>query len=104
MMEMSGFRAVWPGVLAVYAVKITTKPDNAQEVATMDDLIAACNGAPALFRGAPTERNGLRTEGNGRTDLPSQFPVRLFSSIGRVMVKQITLELLRKSRMGQSIP
>lgn len=36
-LEISGSRAVWPEVLAVYAVKTTTDPDNAQEVATMDD-------------------------------------------------------------------
>lgn len=36
-LEMSGFRAVWPEVLAVYAVKTTTDPDDPQEVATVDD-------------------------------------------------------------------
>ena len=36
-LEMSGSRAVWPEVLAIYAVKTTTDPDHAQEVATMDD-------------------------------------------------------------------
>ena len=36
-LEMSGSRAVWPEVLAVYAVKTTTDPDNAQEVATIDN-------------------------------------------------------------------
>jgi len=36
-LEMSGSRAVWKEVLAVYAVKTTTDPDNPQEVATMDD-------------------------------------------------------------------
>lgn len=36
-LEMSGSRAVWPEVLAVYAVKTTTDPDNPQEVATVDD-------------------------------------------------------------------
>lgn len=36
-LELSGSRAVWPEVLAVYAVKTTTDPDNPQEVATMDD-------------------------------------------------------------------
>lgn len=36
-LEMSGSRAVWSEVLAVYAVKTTTDPDNPQEVATMDD-------------------------------------------------------------------
>ena len=36
-LEMSGSRAVWSDVLAVYAVKTTNDPNNAQEVATMDD-------------------------------------------------------------------
>ena len=36
-LEMSGRRAVWKDVLAVYAVKINTDLDNPQEVATMDD-------------------------------------------------------------------
>jgi len=36
-LDMSGSRAVWPEVLAVYAVKTTTDPDNPHEVATMDD-------------------------------------------------------------------
>lgn len=36
-LEMSGSRAVWPEVLAVYAVKTTTDPNNPQEVATIDD-------------------------------------------------------------------
>lgn len=36
-LEMSGSRAVWKEVLAIYAVKTTNDPDNAQEVATMDN-------------------------------------------------------------------
>lgn len=36
-LEMSGSRAVWKEILAVYSVKTTTDPDNPQEVATMDD-------------------------------------------------------------------
>lgn len=36
-LEMSGSRAVWKEVLAVYSVKANTDPDNPQEVATMDD-------------------------------------------------------------------
>ena len=36
-MEMSGSRAVWKEVLAVYSVKVNTDSDNPQEVATMDD-------------------------------------------------------------------
>ncbi|MCR4722689.1 MAG: CHAP domain-containing protein [Eubacteriales bacterium] len=35
--EMSGSRVVWAQVLSVYAVKTTTDPDNATEVATMTD-------------------------------------------------------------------
>ena len=36
-LEMSGSRAVWKEVLAIYAVKTTTDPDNPQEVASMTD-------------------------------------------------------------------
>ena len=36
-LEMSGSRAVWKEVLAVYAVKTTTDPDDPQEVASMSD-------------------------------------------------------------------
>ena len=36
-LEIFGSRAVWPEVLAVYAVKTTTDPDDPQEVATVDD-------------------------------------------------------------------
>ena len=36
-LEERGSRAVWKEVLAVYAVKINTDPDNPLEVATMDD-------------------------------------------------------------------
>lgn len=35
-LEMSGSRALWKEVLAVYAVKTTTDPDQAQDVAAMD--------------------------------------------------------------------
>src|SRR5574344_1153086 len=36
-LEMSGSRAVWKEVLAVYSVKVNTDPNNPQEVASMDD-------------------------------------------------------------------
>jgi hypothetical protein len=35
--QMSGTRAPWKEVLAVYAVKTSTDPENAQDVATMDE-------------------------------------------------------------------
>ena len=36
-LEMSGSRAVWKDVLAVYSVKVNTDPDNPMEVATVDE-------------------------------------------------------------------
>ena len=36
-METSGARAVWQEVLAIYAVKVNTDPNNPQDVASMDD-------------------------------------------------------------------
>ena len=36
-LEMSGSRAVWKDVLAVYSVKVNTNADNPMEVATVDD-------------------------------------------------------------------
>ena len=36
-LEMSGSRAIWPQVLSVYAVKTTTDPDCAMDVATVDE-------------------------------------------------------------------
>ncbi len=36
-LEISGSMAVWPEVLSVYAVKITSDPDNPQEAATITD-------------------------------------------------------------------
>ncbi len=42
-LEMSGSRAVWKEVLAVYSVKTATDPDNPQEVATMDEVKKAAS-------------------------------------------------------------
>lgn len=36
-LDLSESRAVWKEVLAIYAVKVNSDPDNPQEVATMDD-------------------------------------------------------------------
>ena len=35
-LELSGAQAAWPEVLAVYAVRVTTDPDNPRDVATID--------------------------------------------------------------------
>lgn len=53
-LEMSGSRAVWKEVLAVYSVKTTTAPDNPQEVATMDE------GKKELLRNIFWEMNEIR--------------------------------------------
>ena len=37
-METSGSRATWPEVLAFYAVKVNTDPEDPQEIATMNDV------------------------------------------------------------------
>ncbi|MDR1185453.1 MAG: CHAP domain-containing protein [Coriobacteriales bacterium] len=56
--QMSGSRAEWKEVLAVYAVKVNTDPDNAQDVATMDE------GKKELLRSVFWDMNTLshRTE------------------------------------------
>ena len=61
-LEMSGSRAVWPEVLAVYAVKTTTDPDNPQEVATMDD------GKKAILTDIFWEMNQISSRTETRTE------------------------------------
>lgn len=64
-LEMSGSRAVWKEVLAVYAVKTTTDPDNPQEVASMDD------GKKALLKDIFWAMNEIssRTETKTETEI-----------------------------------
>lgn len=61
-LEMSGSRAVWPEVLAVYAVKTTTDPVNPQEVATIDD------GKKALLKEIFWEMNDITYQTQTRTE------------------------------------
>ena len=61
-LEMSGSRAVWPEVLAVYAVKTTTDPDNGQEVASMDD------SKLALLKGIFWQMNDISSRSETATD------------------------------------
>lgn len=61
-LEMSGSRAVWKDVLAVYAVKINTDPDNPQEVATMDD------GKKQLLTDIFWEMNAISSRTESRTE------------------------------------
>ncbi len=61
-LEMSGSRAVWKEVLAVYAVKTTTDPDNPQEVATMDD------GKKELLKNIFWEMNEISSRTETKTE------------------------------------
>ena len=61
-LEMSGSRAVWPEVLAVYAVKTTTDPDDPQEVATVD------NGKKAILKDIFWQMNELSSRTESKTE------------------------------------
>ena len=61
-LEMSGSRAVWPEVLAVYAVKTTTDPDDPQEVATVD------NAKKAILKDIFWRMNELSSRTESKTD------------------------------------
>ena len=61
-LEMSGSRAVWPEVLAVYAVKTTTDPDNAQDVASMDE------SKKAILRDIFWQMNAISSRTEGKTE------------------------------------
>lgn len=61
-LEMSGSRAVWPEVLAVYAVKATTDPDAPQEVATVD------NGKKAILKDIFWQMNEISSRTESKTE------------------------------------
>lgn len=61
-LEMSGSRAVWKEVLAVYSVKTNTDPDNPQEVATMDE------GKKQLLSGIFWEMNEISSRTESKTE------------------------------------
>lgn len=61
-LEMSGSRAVWPEVLAVYAVKTTTNPDDSQEVATVD------NGKKAILKDIFWQMNEISSRTESKTE------------------------------------
>ena len=61
-LEMSGSRAVWKEVLAVYSVKTATDPDNPQEVATMDE------GKNQLLSGIFLEMNEISSRTESKTE------------------------------------
>ena len=61
-LEMFGSRAVWPEVLAVYAVKTTTNPDAPQEVATVD------NGKKAILKDIFWQMNEISSRTESKTE------------------------------------
>lgn len=61
-LEMSGSRAVWKEVLAVYSVKVNTDPDNPQEVATIDD------GKKQLLKNIFWEMNEISSRTESKTE------------------------------------
>lgn len=61
-LEMSGSRAVWKDVLAIYAVKVNTDPDNPQEVTTMDD------GKKQLLKDIFWEMNAISSRTESKTE------------------------------------
>lgn len=61
-LEMSGSRAVWKDVLAVYAVKVNTDPDNPQEVTTMDE------GKKQLLKDIFWEMNTISSRTESKTE------------------------------------
>ena len=61
-LEMSGSRAVWKEVLAVYSVKTNTDQDNPQEVATMDD------GKKQLLKDIFWEMNQISSRTESKTE------------------------------------
>lgn len=61
-LEMSGSRDVWPEVLAVYAVKTTTDPDDPQEVATVD------NAKKAILKDIFWRMNELSSRTESKTE------------------------------------
>ena len=61
-LEMSGSRAVWPEVLAVYAVKTTTDPDDPQEVATVD------NSKKAILKDIFWQMNEISSRTESKTE------------------------------------
>ena len=61
-LEMSGSRAVWPEVLAVYAVKTTADPDDPQEVATVD------NAKKAILKDIFWRMNELSSRTESKTE------------------------------------
>ncbi len=61
-LEMSGSRAVWKEVLAVYSVKTNTDQDNPQEVATMDE------GKKQLLKDIFWEMNQISSRTESKTE------------------------------------
>jgi len=83
--QMSGSRAEWKEVLAVYAVKVNTDPENAQDVATMDE------GKKELLRSIFWDMNTIthRTETKEVTEVTVEGDGEDFTSTETTVTKTI---------------
>ena len=88
-LEMSGSRAVWSEVLAVYAVKTTTDPDNAQEVASMD------NSKKTILKDIFWQMNEIssRTDTSTETVIAPKFRRKVFYREKRAAIGKILQQL-----------
>ena len=93
-LEMSGSRAVWKEVLAVYSVKTATDPDNPQEVATMDE------GKKQLLSGIFWEMNEIssRTESKTETVITESD-----DGHGNIVQTETTVMINRYERLNQEL-
>ena len=102
-LEMSGSRAVWPEVMAVYAVRTTTDPDNPQEVASiteekkalLKDIFWQMN--TISFRTAVvSEMQYIETDDGSGNIVTEQVPVTrtyLYITVGHKTVADMASEL-----------
>ena len=102
-LEMSGSRAVWPEVMAVYAVRTTTDPDDPQEVASiteekkalLKDIFWQMN--TISFRTAVvSEMQYIETDDGSGNVVTEQVPVirtYLYITVGHKTAADIAAEL-----------
>ena len=99
-LEMSGSRAVWPEVLAVYAVKTTTDPDDPQEVATVDNAKKAILKDIFWRRARPKKSLPKPTTATGtswKLQRRSHAPIFISRSVTRPPMKWQTYTDLMKN-------
>jgi murein DD-endopeptidase MepM/ murein hydrolase activator NlpD len=93
--DMNAMSINWPQVLAVYAVKVNTDPDNPAEVATLDD------SKVGLLRGVlndmATLKSELKTETQERTVTTTNADGSITESTETVTIIRLIISLEQKS-------